>query len=506
MGAGEARWNIFAGPDSSGSGAEFGVYDGDGTYTNGASGIVRFVNPTVTSQWYHVVAVVQHVSTNISSNEGCAYWIYVNGNLLNFTGVAINLNSHTIQEKTRQIAYLARSAWAADPYWAGAIDTFRIYDRALTQAHVTSLYQEQMGGCIISFSSNVGSVSTPPNILPRTNDAYVAPFYSLNFATDPRDLTSGIQYKFGWQNTSSGDDNSLRALHRGMVTLDGEAQWIDMGATSGPTSASRTALPTIGGGDAGWTFEIIMKPGATENWGKLIDIGSERGSNPGACKNDIAMGWAASNLQWQFLTCDDAGHEHQTGDAFGNIQAGTWYHLVTVITPRSSQLANYFTYVNGVLYTVESNFLYPQAVRRENAWLGRSNWVGNNDNNISVELDQFNIYNTAVSDVQVTKLYQQNFLGQTVQWGTGTNNGGDTSASSSKSLSGGAIAGIVIGSVVGALLLIVLCWMFVGCGRGAKKESKSDYSSQRDDSQMRSSHHGTDEGEGETAHHDVEMA
>ena len=75
--------------------------------------------------------------------------------------------------------------------------------------------------------------------------------------------------------------------------------------------------------------------------------------------------------------------------------------MVAVITPTSNGFANYFTYINGALYTAEANFYFPQAVSRQNAWLGRSGWM---DLNISAEVDTFNVYNVALSDTQVTVL------------------------------------------------------------------------------------------------------
>ena len=76
--------------------------------------------------------------------------------------------------------------------------------------------------------------------------------------------------------------------------------------------------------------------------------------------------------------------------------------MVVVITPvvPNNGLANYFTYLNGDLYTAEANFPMPPAVPRPVAWLGRSGWKGA-DANFSGEVDLFNVYNVALSDVQV---------------------------------------------------------------------------------------------------------
>ena len=293
------------------------------------------------------------------------------------------------------------------------------------------------------------------------------------------------------------------------MTLDGVNQWIDLNAASGIRSVTTNSFPTIGGGSTGWTFEVIVKPllgGVSDSWAKLFDFGSTRNPNTlASCVNDIVLGWDANNAQWQFDTCDTNNHEYQTGDAFGNINNGTWYHMVTVIAPTTNGngLANYFHYINGVLYTTEPNMLYPQAVTRQNAWIGHSGWYSNGDLNVSAEIDTFNIYNSAVGDQQALNLYQQNFLAQTVTWSAPVvNNGGG----SGKSLSGGAIAGIVIGSVAGALILLLLCWcFFMYSSRGDKKASTggSGYDSHRDASQVRDEQSHVGE---ETGGEGVEMA
>ena len=512
MGAGEAVWNIFAGPDGQGTGANFGVYGGDGNYNNGASGIVEFVNPISTSQWYHVVAVVQQVTGDSSNQHAASYFIYVNGALLNFFNVSIYLNSHSIQAQARRMAYLAKSTWVADPYWSGAIDTFRIYDRALTQSQVASLHQGEMGGCAVPVqsTSTVISVLTPPNLLPRTANAFVSPLYSLNFATDPRLASSGSAFLYSWQNATA-DSSAASGVRQGVLILDGESQYVDLNAVSGPLSASSTALPMLGGGDSGWSFELIVKPGQAHHWAKLFDIGSARGDTPGACNNDITMGWDADTVQWQFDVCDASGHEHQTGDAFGNIQAGQWVHLVAVIAPAQSGsgLAHFLTYANGVLYTAEFNFQYPPAVPRQSAWLGRSGWTANNDANFTASLDLFSVYDVALSDAQVASLHQQNFKGLSVQWGTPAGGGSSASSgSSSSSLSNGAIAGIVIGSVVGAAVLLVTCWAFLRtASRGSKRSGSTGYDNHKDVSQVRSNSANSrmEEGDMETETGGVEL-
>jgi len=77
-----------------------------------------------------------------------------------------------------------------------------------------------------------------------------------------------------------------------------------------------------------------------------------------------------------------------------------------------------------------------------------------------------NIYNVALSDVQVQSFYQSKMFGVALPPST------TDSGSSSSGLSSGAIAGIVIGSVVGGLLLLALCLFFL-CGAASRGSGKA---------------------------------
>ena len=197
--------------------------------------------------------------------------------------------------------------------------------------------------------------------------------------------------------------------------------------------------------------------------------------------NDIFLGWDNTFSYWQWATCDANANQHQSGDAFGLIQAGNWYHFVTVISPplanSNGQLANYFTYVNGQLYTSVNQVQYPPALPRVNSFLGRSGWSA--DNYFTGEIDTINIYSTSLSDTQIYNLYTA-AMGITSTPSTSTGGGGGGggsggSSSSSSSISGGAIAGIVIGSLVGVLLLCLLLWCAFAAGTATRvKKDKTN--------------------------------
>ena len=381
IGAGQPVNNIFAGPDGSAAGMTFGIYDGNTntgvSYSDGHSGIIEWVNPYVPYQWYHVVFVLQQVTAlNGLTDSGAsgstqgnvthgAWWLYVNGQLLGYQGTGVAQNNIMPAQVPRQLSYLAKSSWN-DPAFSGMIDTFRVYNYALTQSQVTTLYNGEMGGCTVPFVTANAPAAVYPNLQPRTTTGAVAPFYSLNFTTNPGSAAGG----YGWQQSLVSDSAANQALHQGLLTLSGTNQFVNMSAASGANSVNNV-MPTIGGGTAGWTFEIMfLTTSGADSWPKLIDIGTTR---PGSSAlNDIVLGWdgnaGSPDYFWQFDLADNtaAGHEFQTGDAIGEQPYNTWTHVVASISaPMTNGNANYFLYVNGQLYTTVTNVWYPIATQRQ---------------------------------------------------------------------------------------------------------------------------------------------
>jgi hypothetical protein len=76
--------------------------------------------------WTHVAVVI-----------GGTDKMYVNGALAG--SIVTNLRPSDLG--IMDYAFIGRSQFAADPYFDGQIDEFRVYNRALTTAEVQALYQ-----------------------------------------------------------------------------------------------------------------------------------------------------------------------------------------------------------------------------------------------------------------------------------------------------------------------------------------------------------------------------
>ena len=452
IGAGAPLYNIFVSNDgTTNGGLNFGLYDGNTIgsvdYSAGHSGIIEYVTPYVQYQWYHLTAVLQQITTaNLMENNVThgAWFIYVNGQLVSYPtgGTQNNMLPSAVP---RPFSYLGKSDWN-DPYWSGLIDTFRIYNYALTGAQVGQLYAGEMAGCAVPISTAAPTGSVYPNLLPRTASGTVAPFFSANFSSNPLTSVTGAS-GYGWAQSLSTDSAANQALRTGLLTLSGSSQYVNLSMASGANSVGQV-LPTIGGGTAGWTFEVMLISGSgADAWSKVYDLGTIRGSN-GAPVNDIVLGWdgsaGAPDTFWQFDVCDNSGvdHEWQTADAVGERVYNQWTHIVAAISPPlNNSYCNYFTYVNGQLYTSINNGWCPLAAPRQNALLGKSGW---NDPYFNGSIDFFNVYNQQLSDVQVANLYS---AAMGVQPVGGSSSGAVVAASSAASAASAAASS---GAVVAA--------------------------------------------------------
>jgi hypothetical protein len=65
--------------------------------------------------------------------------LYIDGVLISSTPLD---TQNSISGISQNLAYLGKGGYAADPEWAGAIDSFRIYNKALSEAEVLYLFME----------------------------------------------------------------------------------------------------------------------------------------------------------------------------------------------------------------------------------------------------------------------------------------------------------------------------------------------------------------------------
>ena len=279
------------------------------TYCDG-TGFQYTANPwfqVTLGQWYHVVISIQRlIDSDGTMSNAANYYMYINGQQLAGSGAggpypnAIN----------RANADLGRSDWS-DNYYGGEIDTFRIYNSALTLTQAQALYQNANGGCQLSVGSSTSNSAQLEWLTPsRDTGSIPQPKFSMSGNSDPR-TQSGMQYAYNWTQYDAYDQTCGVSQYRsGLYVMPGLDQqfntngpFINLSQATGPNSIGQV-LPNIGGqssgtqstigggatGTAGWSFEYMVKPALVETWAKLFDLGQPQ-TPDGACHDDIISGW-----------------------------------------------------------------------------------------------------------------------------------------------------------------------------------------------------------------------
>jgi hypothetical protein len=100
------------------------------TTTNTAEQQISGTARLSTGAWHHMAVVLAAGATYTGT-------LYVDGAVVG-TNTAMTLRPSDIGNTTNN--WIGRSAWTPDPYWAGFIDDFRVYNRALSAAEITTLY------------------------------------------------------------------------------------------------------------------------------------------------------------------------------------------------------------------------------------------------------------------------------------------------------------------------------------------------------------------------------
>ena len=156
------------------------------------------------------------------------------------------------------------------------------------------------------------------------------------------------------------------------------------------------------------TFEIWTTPTSTPDWARLFDFGTNQGG-PGTGGTG---GTGGNGITWTYLCLSDG-----TGLFHGDVQsltagediiygptptAGVYHHVVFAIDAVAKTGA---LYDDGVMVSYKTNFtVTPEAVGHTfNDYIGRSQYP---DPYYVGSIDEFRIYNNAVSPVQVEADYE----------------------------------------------------------------------------------------------------
>ena len=335
--------------------------------------------------WQHVVVVIEDMARqrNVgrSSSTAAQYRVYIDGKQVG------SMDGLLPQRAQRQFSYIANSNWysSGDLLFNGTIDSLYVYNYALSDEQINVRYN-----------------------LPKF------PIFDLSFSADPRTMlpTPAEPWTYMWQAYDPSDnyaDNSL--YHSGHLVLTGDRNsYVNLSAPNGPSSVG-VVLPRFGGESQGiglysnptqlgWSFEFIVKITARQVWAKLIDWGN------GPEQDNIILGYNQDLGRLDFEVWNPLQPASTRFTVIPQVVFGFWYHIVVVLTPVdvSGGTATYQSYVDGRLQSTAQGNL-PRSVKRNHAYLGRSNWEANGDGMFAASVDAIRVYDYALSAQNVQALY-----------------------------------------------------------------------------------------------------
>jgi len=141
-----------------------------------------------------------------------------------------------------------------------------------------------------------------------------------------------------------------------------------------------------------FTFECWVELNAYTNWARIFDFGAGSGTST----NQFLFGFIANNTP--------SGWIHNSSFSFpSGIELGKWTHLA--LTQSGTTLTGY---VNGVS-VLTTTITAPANATRNSCFIGKSNYTGDANSNIS--LDEFRIWNYARTANQIQSTMNTELVG-----------------------------------------------------------------------------------------------
>jgi len=353
---GQREW-LFR-PGAGGGDWEFRLFDESVDVTRG-----RYTGTVLTTaQWYHIVGTYNGDETD--PNAGID--IYVNGVVSDTTNIDTVGTYTAMENSTGKLFFGAIEDTSLVPYrlFDGKIDDVRIYNRELSQAEVTQLYDSYNPGIAIS-SLQKGLVGhwkmngTSEDSTPNSNDGAVT---GASLTTD-RKSQANKAYSFNGTTDYMlvSDDSAIQNIFDGGGTV---SMWI--------------SADSDGELDTGRIFDNAVSYLNTQN------------ESGGAVKLRFIRGFSTTAGIW---VTDNAV-----------VSIGSWTHVV--MTYDNGNVANNPTiYVNGVSVAATET---QTPIGTRNTSVGNNLYIGSETTVAACfdgKIDDFRFYNRVLSQTEITSLY-----------------------------------------------------------------------------------------------------
>ncbi|MEO5917465.1 MAG: LamG-like jellyroll fold domain-containing protein [Luteolibacter sp.] len=350
---------------------------------------------------YHFVCTFTDGAGTYGSAGGEMAW-YLNGTLV--TTLSVNFHMSSIQDRNN---WLGRSMYTADNSANIAYNEVRLYNHVLSPAEIAA-----------NLEAGPNSIVTPPGPVdpPVPNHLWTFNNQAASNATSGTTFTDSIG---GTVATLKGNGSSLTGT---ALSLPGYT-------TGNQTAASISGYLDLPNGlisaHPSISVEAWVTPLSSKNWQRLFDFGrSNTTSGSGAATGEIIDGattpGAFTGYDNVSLTVNTAGvlGNHQLEGQFGGAApiynnstittaAGTQYHYVMVVQDGTGAYGasgcQARWYRNGVLGNTLDLAFHLTSMSDVNNWIGRSQYAGDSNSNIS--LNELRIYNRAITGAEVQASY-----------------------------------------------------------------------------------------------------
>ena len=337
------------------------------------SSFMPVITGTQLNRWYHIVIVLR--VTNALAQR-CSINVYVDGE-----GPVILAQKWCPSPVARTRNFLGRSnAPGVVGFFDMKLDTFRVYDYALTTAKVVELFAL--------------TVATLPGVQQPVYDT--KPVAQYTFDSRP-DYSDGVT-AFDWRANDTSD-----ASHAGVAHFNGVDHFVNLMTFLDDTG---TPFPAVWG-NTSVSFEAWVKFERFGWYSRVFDFG-----NGAEGDNVMASNFESTNrVAVHVYTREGANVNSTVINLPATFALNQWQHFVVSIEDQSRthpalvtrgrngpDAALYSMYLNGRLIGTSRGYI-PRAVERTQSFLAKSHWV--RDDLFQGSIDSFYFYNYALSGEQV---------------------------------------------------------------------------------------------------------
>jgi hypothetical protein len=330
----------------------------------GGTNPLNFNNTLPVGVWSHIVI----------TQSGTAGEMYLNG---------VSLGTATVDAIANVAVNLKIGARADGKYFDGSIDEVRIYNRALSATEVAALYNS---GAAALNRSIIGPAAG--NLISwHTFDGS-----KLN-STTSTDSSSG-----GHNGTLSGGPTVARGKTGQALSFDGSNDYVNLGA------------PAINYASTDWTVSAWVKFNTLGTQASIFGYGNGDTGN--------SRYWQVrklSNNTLQFAHYNGAGNDLAAGTA----TLDTNWHFILVKQVSTTRTV----YVDGVSDITQTSAISVPNTVQDDTRIGYPIWASGSDNYFPGIIDDFRIYNRALSTTEIAQLYGVRgvTVNKSVVGGPGTN-------------------------------------------------------------------------------------